>query len=81
MSAKNSAKAVRKQVEKSSIVWSNIDPKWLTLYIKLNEKKIEVCDLDEVRKFLPNRKSKMGRSPTFSSYKVEEKYVWPQATD
>ena len=36
MSAERTGEAIRKQVERSSIKWEEIDEKWLTLYIRLN---------------------------------------------
>ena len=81
LSAENTAKSVRSQVEKSSVRWDNIDKKWLTLYIKLNEANISAEDLKDIDYLLPTRISKMGRKPTFTSYKIENKYRWPQNTD
>ena len=54
MSAERSGKAVRKQVEKSQIVWEEVDDMWLTLYIHLNE---QYCsNLDEIKHLLPRRR-------------------------
>ena len=75
LSAQKTAKSVRAKIEKSEIEWNNIDGKWLTLYLKLNEKNMDEKDLDGIRYLLPKRKSKMGREPSFGSYKIENKYV------
>ena len=36
LSAEKTGEALRKQVEKSSIIWEDIDDKWLSLYVRLN---------------------------------------------
>ena len=50
LSASNTAKAVKSQILKSNIKWRNIDGKWLTLYLKLNEEKLESKELEEIKK-------------------------------
>jgi len=62
LSAGNTAKCVRNQIEKSTIEWKNIDTKWLTLYIKLNENNVDTEDMEAIKQFLPHRISKMGRA-------------------
>ena len=81
LSAKNAAKALRSQLEKSNIEWRNIDCPWLTLYLKLNDHTLENNDLNKRRKFLPERINKMGRSPSFGSQNIEKKLKWPQNVD
>ena len=41
LSASNTAKSVRRQIEKSKIEWRNIYNKWLTLYLKLNDNNLK----------------------------------------
>ena len=81
LSAVNTGKAVKSQILKSSIKWENIDKKWLTLYLKLNESNIDEKELSELKRFLPKRISKMGKAPSFGSIKIEEKYSWPKEVD
>ena len=78
LSAKNTVKAVKNQILKSTIEWGSIDNKWLTLYLKLNAVNLSSEDVDSIRCFLPNRLSKKGKAPSFGADKIEEKYVWPQ---
>ena len=54
LSPRKSGKAVRRQFEKSPILWQNVDLKLLSLYLKLNEKFWTEGELDPVRKFLPS---------------------------
>ena len=68
LSASNTAKSVRRQIEKSSIVWKNIDARWLTLYLKLFESNMNTKNLKDINHLLPTRISKMGRAPSFGSY-------------
>ena len=42
LSAKNTGRAVKNQIMKSKMKWSNIDTKWLSLYLRLNEKDIDI---------------------------------------
>ena len=49
LSASNTAKSVKSQILKSNIEWRNIDGKWLTLYLKLNEEKLECKELEEIK--------------------------------
>ena len=81
LSASNTAKAVKTQILKSNIKWRNIDGKWLTLYLKLNEEKLEYKELEGIKCFLPKRLGTRGKAPSFSSDKIEEKYVWPQSVE
>ena len=81
LSAVITANAVRTQIKKSEIIWNNIDNRWLTLYLKLNENNLEKSDLDSIKLMLPKRISKMGGAPSFGSYNVENKVVWPQLTE
>ena len=54
MSAERTGRAVRDQVEKSLIIWEDIDEMWLTLYIHLNR---EICtNIDEIEHLLPKRR-------------------------
>ena len=78
LSAEKTARAVRNQLEKSKVKWQNIDNRWLTLYIKLNESRISKDDLKEIKKLLPERKSKKGKSPSFSSIDIEKRFIWPR---
>ena len=44
----------------------------------MNENNVDTEDMEAIKQFLPHRISKMGRAPSFGSYKVENKYRWPQ---
>ena len=81
LTAENTARSVKNQIKKSNIVWKNIDTRWLTLYLKLNEHEIDESDLKDFKHLLPARISNKGRAPSFGSYKVENKYKWPQKVD
>ena len=50
---KRSARIVREQVEKSKMIWENVDPKWLCLYVYLNKKYCE--GIKEIEHLLPKR--------------------------
>ena len=81
LSAENTAKAVKNQILKSKIEWQNIDGKWLTLYLKLNEDNIDAKELESVKCYLPKRIGTRGKAPGMNSYKIEEKYEWPQSVE
>ena len=58
LSAERTGLAVRRQVEKSEVVWSEIDFEWLALYVHLNS---TLCsNLNEIEKFLPKRRRGLG---------------------
>ena len=73
--AKNTAKAVMNQILK------NLDGKWLTLYLKLNKDNIDKNESEAFKNYLPRRLGTRGKEPTFSTYKVEDKYIWPKSTE
>ena len=62
-------------------MWKNIDARWLTLYLKLFESNMNTKNLKDINHLLPTRISKMGRAPSFGSYKIENKYRRPQTVD
>ena len=88
------AAAVYRQAKKSPIVWSNIDEKWLTLYVHLNRHLSS--NIAEIAHLLPQKRpGKRGREPGMSSFTcmqrhLEEEYevngriiknswVWPKS--
>ena len=76
LTAINTAKAVRAQAIKSSIIWENIDTKWLLLYIHLNRNLSS--DLSEVEHLLPvKRKGKKGPEPGMSSEECLKRHLEP----
>ena len=64
---------MRKQAEKASIDWEEIDVTWLTLYIHLNR---ELCsDLREIERFLPKRrKGRKGKEAGMGSKECDQRY-------
>ena len=51
--AKGTARIIREQATKSNIIWENIDPKWLCLYVHLNR---DICSgTSEIEHLLPKR--------------------------
>ena len=60
MSAARNSKIVSKQVNKSKMVWSNLDEYWISLYIHLNR---GLCtDKKHIEKLLPcRRKGRRGK--------------------
>ena len=69
-------KCVRQQFEKSPITWQSVDWKLVTLYIKLHENYWKCNELSEVKKFLPERISNIGRPPSIGTLGVESRYKW-----
>ena len=61
--------------------WKNIDARWLSLYLRLNEDNIDTSDLNEIKHLLPERISKKGKAPSFTNRYIFQKYKWPQAID
>ena len=54
LSAERTVKSVRRQAEKSEIIWENVDYKWLSLYIHLHRDKC--TDIEMLRHLLPVRR-------------------------
>ena len=77
LTAVQTGKCVRKQFEKSSISWQNIDWELVTLYVKLNENYWRKEDLADIKKYLPVRKSNIGRPPSIGTIGVQSRYRWP----
>ena len=72
LSKENTALAVRRQAQKSPIIWKNIDKEWLGLYIHLNRE--NVSDLDGMEKFLPYRRpGRKGTEAGLGSIECREK--------
>ena len=66
LSAERTGEAVRRQVEKSKIVWEEIDEKWLSLYVRLNR---DLChNYEEIETLLPVRRRGMAK-PSFNKRK------------
>ena len=74
LSAKRTGRAVREQAEKSLIEWEEIDQKWLTLYIHLNEK---LCsNLEEIKYLLPwRREGRRGPEAGHGSEECKQRYL------
>ena len=77
LSAEMTGRCVRKQFQKSAIKWENVDLKLVTLYIKLHKKFWKGPELSEIKKYLPERISKVGRPPSIGTIAIESKYRWP----
>ena len=72
LSAERTVKSVRRQAEKSEIIWENVDYKWLSLYIHLNRDKC--TDIEMLRHLLPvRRKGKRGREPGLGCDEIKQK--------
>ena len=86
LSAQRTARIVREQVTKSKIIWENIDPKWLCLYIHLNRE--ESSGLSEVLHLLPKRTpGRRGKEAGMGSLEAKRRevresgegnWVWPE---
>ena len=74
LSAEKTGYAVRKQVEKSEIIWTEIDYEWLALYVHLNA---NLCsNLDEIEKYLPRRRrGRRGREAGLGSEECRKRYL------
>ena len=72
LSARNTAKIVREQVQKSPITWQKIDIDWLRLYIHLNEKMAD--DISEVAHLLPfKKKGRRGKESGIGSLECKKR--------
>jgi len=80
LSAEKTGKAVRQQVEKSLIVWEEVDDMWLTLYIHLNR---TLCsNIKEIEHLLPRRrKGRRGPEAGLGSEEFKERYLLDQDED
>ena len=74
LSAERTSEAVRKQVEKSSINWEEIDEKWLSLYVRLNR---EHCsNYEEIEHLLPTRRrGRRGREAGMGSKECDKRFL------
>ena len=81
LSAKETGKAVREQVRKSTVKWNNINWRPLTLYIKMHENYWTKGELDKVRKYLPTKKSKVGKPPSIGTTDLELRFNFPYSVD
>ena len=81
LSAQETGLAIRKQFMKSPIKWNNIDWRLATLYIKMNESYWKNGELDRIRKYLPERKSKIGRPPSLGTENLELRFNFPYTVD
>ena len=75
MSAERSGRAVRQQVEKSKIVWEEVDDMWLSLYVHLNEK---MCsNIDQIKYMLPKRRrGRRGPEAGMGSDECKEREIY-----
>ena len=74
LSKERTAKAVKNQARKIPIQWTNIDTKWLTLYIHLNRELSS--DLSKIEHLLPyKRKDKKGVEPGMSSVECMQRHL------
>ena len=74
LSKERTSKAVRNQARKIPIKWTNIDTKWLSLYMHLN---LELCsDLKDVEHLLPFKcKNERGMEPGMSSVECMQHHL------
>ena len=72
LSGENTARIVRRRVEKSEIKWRGFNWKKATIYIMANEHLVEGMD-KEVKKFFPIRKSNKGTKPGMASEGMNNK--------
>ena len=72
LSAEKTGEALRRQVEKSSIVWEDIDEKWLSLYVRLNK---DLCpDFQEIANLCPiRRRGKRGKEAGMGSMECDKR--------
>ena len=74
LTKRRTAEAIYNQAEKSKIAWSNIDEKWLTLYIHLNQNLSS--HIGEVSHLLPKKRPhKRGREPGMSSFVCMQRFI------
>ena len=78
LSPEGTGVAVRNEFSKSQIDWQNVDWRLVTLYLKLNEKYWTKNELKSVEKYLPKRKSVIGRPP--SIWTLEVKNIGPKTS-
>ena len=72
LSARNTAKIVREQVQKSPITWQKIDVDWLRLYVHLNRESAD--DISEIMHLLPNkRKGRRGKESGMGSLECKKR--------
>jgi len=86
LSASNTARIVREQAIKSNIVWENVDPKWLCLYVHLNGG--ESSDIRDIEHLLPKRTpGRRGREAGMGSLEAKRRevrdsgegnWIWPE---
>jgi len=74
LSKERTAAAVYRQAKKTKMNWSNIDEKYLTLYVHLNRHLSS--NISEVAHLLPfKRPHKRGREPGMSSFVCMQRYL------
>ena len=76
---------MREQVAKSDIIWENIDPRWLCLYVHLNRG--EASSISEIEHLLPRRTpGRRGKEAGMGSLEArrrevresgEGNWIWP----
>ena len=71
MSAEKTGEAVRKQAEKTSMRWREIDEMWLSLYVRLNR---DLCtNYEEIEHLLPvRRRGRRGREAGMGSLECDK---------
>ena len=74
LSKERTAKAIYNQAIKSKIEWSNIDEKWLTLYVYLNQGLSS--NISKVSHLLPKKRPhKRGREPGMGSFVCMQRFL------
>ena len=74
LSKERTAAAVYRQAKKTNLKWSNIDEKWLTLYVHLNRHLSS--NIDEISHLLPKKRPhKRGREPGMSSFVCMQRHL------
>ena len=76
LSALKTGESVRKQFSKSNIKWNNVDWNLVTLYVKCHEHIWRNNEINEIKKYLPNRISNRGRPPSIGTENLEKRYKW-----
>ena len=74
LSAEKTGRAVRLQVEKSDMIWEELDEIWLSLYIRLNR---DLCsNLGEIEHLLPVRqKGRRGKEAGINSEECKQRKI------
>ena len=74
LSAERTGAAIRKQVEKSSMLWEEIDEQWLSLYVRLNRERCH--EYSEIEHLCPvRRRGRRGREAGMGPLECDKRYL------